>query len=316
MKIELTDAECALIYRECREEPGLWGCERCQQDAIGEVVAARIGAALGPLADLFALADAATPGPWVIDDAIDLVRSVDSALDSVCDVIESRQEDRDYIAAVSPSVIKSLIERVRAAEAQTDRLTKAMWLGWAALGFDTDGDDGPGAMIAGAASIDGWVESWLRDVRQHVLDSDEGDAELEADNERLRTERDQWQDKGMKAQSARKDFETEFLTADQLATDLHAEVERLRTGIAGLVANPSIRRWIDNSELVDADDLRALLLNPAQADQSNGQSNTCGHQSASGVDQTFGPDKIWRCDHCGLRWQEDQPYNPADKGDK
>lgn len=38
--------------------------------------------------------------------------------------------------------------------------------------------------------------------------------------------------------------------------------------------------------------------------QANGQSNSCRHYSASGVDQTFGPDKVWRCDHCGLRWTE------------
>lgn len=40
---------------------------------------------------------------------------------------------------------------------------------------------------------------------------------------------------------------------------LLAEAERLRDGLTALVANPSIRRWIDDSELVDADDIRTLL---------------------------------------------------------
>lgn len=41
-------------------------------------------------------------------------------------------------------------------------------------------------------------------------------------------------------------------------TDL-GRYHRLREGIEELVAKPSIRRWIDDSELVDADDLRSLL---------------------------------------------------------
>lgn len=27
----------------------------------------------------------------------------------------------------------------------------------------------------------------------------------------------------------------------------------------------------------------------------------CTHESSSGVDQNFGPDKVWACDSCGWR---------------
>ena len=71
------------------------------------------------------------------------------------------------------------------------------------------------------------------------------------------------------------------------------ETNRIRDGIHVLA---------DNAQWVRADALQALASRPAKDDQDNGQANTCRHQSASGVDTSTGPDKVWRCDHCGLRW--------------
>ncbi len=40
-------------------------------------------------------------------------------------------------------------------------------------------------------------------------------------------------------------------------------------------------------------------------DTYDGQANTCPHGSATGIDRTpIGPGKVWRCDHCGLRWTD------------
>src|SRR3954451_11769954 len=57
-----------------------------------------------------------------------------------------------------------------------------------------------------------------------------------------------------------------------------------------------------------------LILEFAQdsvpADTDDGQANACRHDSASGIDTTpvSDPGKVWRCDHCGLRWTDsDQP---------
>lgn len=75
--------------------------------------------------------------------------------------------------------VSELEHRLVVADEKVGRLTQAMFDGWAALGFDTDGDTGPGAMIAGAG-LDGWISWWLRDVREHVKDNDDGDEESEA----------------------------------------------------------------------------------------------------------------------------------------
>ena len=49
------------------------------------------------------------------------------------------------------------------------------------------------------------------------------------------------------------------------------------------------------------------------SDADDGQANTCPHGSATGIDTTpIGPAKVWRCDHCGLRWS-DQGYDTAEK---
>lgn len=38
-----------------------------------------------------------------------------------------------------------------------------------------------------------------------------------------------------------------------------------------------------------------------------GQANTCSHTSATGIDTApIGPRKVWRCDHCGLRWTDER----------
>lgn len=49
----------------------------------------------------------------------------------------------------------------------------------------------------------------------------------------------------------------------------------------------------------------------ADRDAEDGQANDCRHDSATGVDTApIGPDKVWRCDHCGLTWT-DQRDTPA-----
>lgn len=56
-------------------------------------------------------------------------------------------------------------------------------------------------------------------------------------------------------------------------------------------------------------DLLAVLraITPADDETDDGMANTCTHMSASGVDTApLGPDKVWRCDHCGLTWKQAQ----------
>jgi hypothetical protein len=44
---------------------------------------------------------------------------------------------------------------------------------------------------------------------------------------------------------------------------------------------------------------------PELNETADGQANDCTHLSASGIDTApLGPDKVWRCDHCGLRWSD------------
>ncbi len=86
------------------------------------------------------------------------------------------------------NAIPTLIERVREAEAESLTLRQAMWQGWADLGFDTDGDSGPGAYIA-AMGLDGWIQSWLRDIRQSEKDWQDGEDELLERLDLLRVEK-------------------------------------------------------------------------------------------------------------------------------
>lgn len=93
------------------------------------------------------------------------------------------------------------------ANAERDLLAQAMWDGWAALGFDTDGDTHPGALIAGAGSYAKFAEWWLRDIRLHRKDDDEGMDEYAALDDELRAARaalnrvaalaDEWADCGI-----------------------------------------------------------------------------------------------------------------------
>lgn len=49
----------------------------------------------------------------------------------------------------------------------------------------------------------------------------------------------------------------------------------------------------------------AALAEELEPLADDGQANTCTHQSATGIDTTpIGPGKVWRCDHCGLRWTD------------
>lgn len=113
---------------------------------------------------------------------------------STSDARKRRQPEVEYDPAVLQSELdwmKTVAEaamtnhrkadkgRVEALD-QIDRLTQVMFDGWAALGFDTDCDDVPGPMIAGAGSIDEWCKWWLRDIHQHVKDSEIGEDELHA----------------------------------------------------------------------------------------------------------------------------------------
>lgn len=48
-----------------------------------------------------------------------------------------------------------------------------------------------------------------------------------------------------------------------------------------------------------------LFWQSAWQECSDGQANTCTHMSATGIDTApIGPEKVWRCDHCGLTWKQ------------
>lgn len=69
---------------------------------------------------------------------------------------------------------------------------------------------------------------------------------------------------------------------------------------------PTDREYVSGYNAGRADVL-AALASPAseQATLADGTANDCRHDAASGVDTApFGPDKVWRCDHCGLRWRQ------------
>lgn len=54
----------------------------------------------------------------------------------------------------------------------------------------------------------------------------------------------------------------------------------------------------------------------APTETDDGQANDCTHASASGIDTTplRDPNKVWQCDHCGLRWTSGSPQAPGGKG--
>lgn len=67
----------------------------------------------------------------------------------------------------------SLDAKYEEAVQQVAALTQAMWDARAILGFDNDGDKTPAAAIAGAGSIERFIEWFLRDMREERADADE-----------------------------------------------------------------------------------------------------------------------------------------------
>jgi hypothetical protein len=65
----------------------------------------------------------------------------------------------------------------------------------------------------------------------------------------------------------------------------------LRPDLPTLVVRQVVRPWHLDGEVVCDD----------------GQANDCRHDSATGIDLTSprDPEKVWRCDHCGLLWNDD-----------
>lgn len=76
------------------------------------------------------------------------------------------------VAAVAGTLVKAIRQR-NEARAERDVLAQAMWDAYAVLGFDTDGDTGPGAWIAGAKSCQAFAGQWLAEVRGHRKDHDD-----------------------------------------------------------------------------------------------------------------------------------------------
>lgn len=64
-----------------------------------------------------------------------------------------------------------------------------------------------------------------------------------------------------------------------------------------------------------ADAISLGWLPPVGDETEDGMANTCTHMSASGIDTApLGPDKVWRCDHCGLRWTQSRFGAGGDRG--
>lgn len=96
----------------------------------------------------------------------------------------SAHEEGWFVTGEVTDPIFALCDEVDRLRAERDLLAQAMWDGWAALGFDTDGDNGPRAQIAGARSYETWAQQWLRDVREHRKDDDEAlDESIQADHD-------------------------------------------------------------------------------------------------------------------------------------
>lgn len=65
---------------------------------------------------------------------------------------------------------------------------------------------------------------------------------------------------------------------------------------------PDAKDWLDTVREVLDD---AVSLGWRSPEAVDGLANTCTHMAASGIDTApFGPDKVWRCDHCGLTWKQ------------
>jgi hypothetical protein len=76
---------------------------------------------------------------------------------------------RDELEAVNQShrVVSTARDQERGASlerrSEVDRLRMGLWDAWVALGHDTDGDTGPGALIAGMG-VDGFIAMVIRDA--------------------------------------------------------------------------------------------------------------------------------------------------------
>lgn len=92
------------------------------------------------------------------------------------------------------------------------------------------------------------------------------------------------------------------MTAEKDRSDLRAELASL---LAASERNGRGGVWVHDTYL------RTLLATAnhvsRSAPTSDGMANDCTHGSATGIDTTplSDPAKVWRCDHCGLRWRED-----------
>lgn len=95
----------------------------------------------------------------------------------------------------------------------------------------------------------------------------------------------------------------------------------LHAALAELAEHWRDHRFTPTGEEEAADTLDELLAKHAPAPRpervtltDDDQANTCGHGSASGIDATpvSDPGKVWRCDHCGLRWSESEPLRWSD----
>lgn len=73
---------------------------------------------------LYALADGATAGPWRVDDGAVVYDAADGYPSYICPYAATA-ETAAYIAALSPDVVKGLIERVREAEAALEPFARA-----------------------------------------------------------------------------------------------------------------------------------------------------------------------------------------------
>lgn len=75
---------------------------------------------------------------------------------------------------------------------RTVDVAQALWDTWAALGHDTDGDTGPGALIAGMG-LGGFARMVVEDARKWREESESDYDALEAERDALRAEVEKWQ---------------------------------------------------------------------------------------------------------------------------
>ena len=67
--------------------------------------------------------------------------------------------------------VRAVVVRGLAAEDEVKRLRQGLWDTWAALGHDTDGDTGPGALISGMG-VDGFIRMVIEDAKTVMAEND------------------------------------------------------------------------------------------------------------------------------------------------